>query len=470
MYYFIIFTDKYSVFSPVAHLRSYHVAAGSFTVGAVQPKILQAFLGTCVGVSLVDRSVGIGGLIHLLLPEPTSSAVDDQPAKYATTGMPLFLDSLYRAGGRRENLRACVAGGALIGPVEDLDLALDIGGRTAEIVLAFLEKRNVTIEKVETGGFHACTLSLDLQTLKAFIRPIEAEKPAAPSEAGPATKEEILTSMEKLTPIPQVALKVLRMTDEDRDIKALAAEVAKDQVMGAKTLRLCNSVLYSGRNRIESIDQALVLLGTKLLIKFIVSASINTYFSQVGGGYSLCKGGMYQHAVGTAVVAETLAAATGRVKPSLAYTAGLIHDIGKVVLDQHVSSALPYFYRELFENRSDVMSIERSTFGIDHCETGGLLASNWELPGSMREAMRYHHCPEKATHQPQLAHIVHLSDLLLSRFQTGLELERMDTSRLTSRMAAVGLAIDDLPGLVDRIPANVFEPPPDMPPTNATET
>jgi putative nucleotidyltransferase with HDIG domain len=442
------------------------VAAGSFTVGAAQAKILQAFLGTCVGVCLVDRTAGVGGLIHLLLPEPTSSAAGDQPAKYATTGMPLFLDSLYRAGAGRENLRACVAGGALIGPVEDIDLALDIGGRTAEIALAFLEKQDIPIEKVETGGLHACSLSLDMQTLKAFIRPIEAEKPATPGGAGPATKAEILTAMEKLTPIPQVALKVLRMTDEDRDIRTLAAEVAKDQVMGAKTLRLCNSVLFSGRNRIESIDQALVLLGTRMLIKFIVSASINTYFSQVGGGYSLCKGGMYRHAVGTAVVAETLAAATGRVRPSLAYTAGLIHDIGKVVLDQHVGSALPYFYRELFEHRTDFMSIEKSTFGIDHSETGGLLASNWKLPGSLRETMLYHHCPENASQQPELAHIVHLSDLLLSRFQTGLELERMDTSRLTSRMAAVGLALEDLPGLVDRIPADVFEPPT----AHATET
>jgi HD-like signal output (HDOD) protein len=74
------------------------------------------------------------------------------------------------------------------------------------------------------------------------------------------------------------------------------------------------------------------MLGQHLLLKFVISASLNNFFSQCGMGYSLCKGGIYHHAIGTAIIAEKLADLNGNISLSLAYTAGLLHDIGKVRL------------------------------------------------------------------------------------------------------------------------------------------
>ena len=106
----------------------YHVAAGSYRFDTTKPMILEAYLGTCVGVALYDPVAGIGGLIHLLLPEPISVEGASQPEKYASTGFPLFLQALYDAGAAAENMRASIAGGALVGPIDDSDLELDIGG------------------------------------------------------------------------------------------------------------------------------------------------------------------------------------------------------------------------------------------------------------------------------------------------------------------------------------------------------
>jgi chemotaxis receptor (MCP) glutamine deamidase CheD len=112
--------------------------------------ILHAYLGTCVAVALYDTEAEIGGLIHLLLPEPIFQAETFHSGKYASTGFPIFLKALYDAGASPERLKACVAGGALVGPLKNYDLELDIGGRTVERVMQFITDEKIQIEKSET--------------------------------------------------------------------------------------------------------------------------------------------------------------------------------------------------------------------------------------------------------------------------------------------------------------------------------
>ena len=198
--------------------------------------------------------------------------------------------------------------------------------------------------------------------------------------------------MEAIQPIPQVALKILRLIDnEEYEIKALAEEIRKDQVISARTLKLCNSVAFAGSNKVESLDQALVFLGLRLLVKLVISVSVNEFFSYSGWGYSLCKGGLYHHAVGTAIIAEKLADYTGSAEPGLAYTAGLLHDIGKVVLDQSIASAYPLFYRKLFEEEKNFSEAEKEILGIDHTQVGSKLARKWSFPESLIDIIRHHH-------------------------------------------------------------------------------
>jgi chemotaxis receptor (MCP) glutamine deamidase CheD len=124
-------------------LSTYHVPAGTFHVGAKEPLMLQAYLGTCVGLALHCQATGVGGLIHLLLPEPVFSHACPQPEKYASTGIPLFIQSILDAGAHRETLSACLAGGALVGPLNHQDLDLDIGGRTAETAATILTEQQI---------------------------------------------------------------------------------------------------------------------------------------------------------------------------------------------------------------------------------------------------------------------------------------------------------------------------------------
>jgi len=439
-------------------ISRYHVSAGTFHVSEKRPLLLQAYLGTCVGAALHCKRSGVGGIIHLLLPEPISSYTCAQPEKYATTGLPLFIQSLMAAGAHRESLSAVLAGGALVGPLRQQDLDLDIGGRTVEAAKEILTDESITIVQSETGGFFTCCLNLDMGTGQFFIEPAGQGKLAAKSNLQTPSPQEIKAAVQQLKPIPQVALKILRLVDQNRfDIEPIANEIRKDQVITARMLQLANSAMFGAKRAITSLDHAVVFLGQNLMVRMILSAAVQGYYEQSAMGYALCKGGMYYHAIGCAQIAEALARKTQCEEPAKAYTAGLLHDIGKVVLDQYVTTAYPLFYREIMDKTEDILSIEKRLLGMNHTEVGAFLARQWSFPEALTMAIQYHHQPDQCPEYGTLCAIIYLADLLMSRFHAGLEIERLETKGLTKQLAFLGLARDDFIDLVDTIPPSIFK-------------
>ena len=429
------------------------VNAGSYVVSNGKSQILEAYLGTCVGVSLCDRHANVGGLIHLLLPEPTGIKGDSQPALYATTGLPLFIRELCDEGASEGELEAYVAGGALVGPLSEKDLILNIGGRTTEFVEEILDREGIPVRKSETGGFFTCRLSLNTETWESDIDPSGVSTlPSVKTGFKSLTLEQIDTTIDRLHPIAQVALTVIRMIGDDNySMKHIAKEVRQDQVISARAIRLCNSAFFALKVKIDTIDRALVMIGEKKLMQLVVSASLEDFFPDNEQGYSLCKGGLYRHAIGTAMVSEKLAEFTGKASSEKAYTAGLLHDIGKVVLDQYLAPLYPLFYRRTQIDGVNLIDVESDELGITHTEAGGRLAEHWSLPESLADTIQHHHHPEQATVDPELTHLVYLADLLMSRFLVGEELECLNTNELASRLQKVGIRLEDFPMMVDFI-------------------
>jgi len=442
----------------MSSIRSRSVPSGSYVVSAANRGRLEAHLGTCVGVTLCDRDSGVGGLIHLLLPEPTGIDRSWRPECYASTGLPLFVQALHDLGASTSRLEACVAGGGLVGPMETGDVGFDLGGRTLEAVERALDREGIPICQSETGGCLGYSMSLDLFTWGTEIRPIgfQPESALPNSEKRPSRPSE--QSIASVRPIPQVALKILRMIREQKlNLLDVAHEIREDQILSARVIRLCNSSLFGLRGHVDSIDRALVLLGERRLLQLVVSASLEGFYPEHEQGYSLCKGGLYRHALGTAMVTQELAQFTGRALTDVAYTAGLLHDIGKVVLDQYVAATYPLFYRRTQVDGVDLVDVERDTFGVAHTRIGGRLAEQWSLPPDLTDAIRFHHRPEEASVAPELTHLVYLADLLMSRFLAGQLLERSNTRRFAIRLKRIGLTPSQLPILVDLIPRGVFD-------------
>jgi len=411
-----------------------------------------ALLASCVGVVLVDRSAHVGGLFHVPLPKPIGSGNPWQPESYASTGLPLFIDSLCKAGAQKKNMEAFVAGGALLGSALEKTLDLDLGGRTADVVMDILNRESIRIRQSETGGLYNMRLSLDLNTWECTVKPYIQDSPFSIGPVKKPTAEEINQAIARVHPIPQVALKIIRMIGDDRySLQDVDAEVRRDQIIAAKVLKLSNSALIGWDGRIDSVDKALIVLGERMFLLLILSSCMEELFAESGRGYSLCKGSLYHHTVGTALVAEKVARITGLAPTAVAYTAGLLHDIGKVVLDHFVAENIPLFYRRTQEDIIDLEQAELEILGIRHTEVGGRLARLWSIPQNLTEAILYHHQPEKATIAPDLTHIVYLADLILSQFWVSGALERQNTGPLAACLKRLGISSSNMSTIVDSV-------------------
>jgi len=438
--------------------RRNSVSSGSYIISNKKNEILNAYLGSCVGVSICDRKNGIGGLIHLLLAQPTTEgSTFGKPENYALTGLPMFIRDLYKNGAKKENMKAVVAGGVLVGPVSGMDIYLDIGGKITEVVERLLRDEGISIIKSETGGYFSCCLSLNLSNWESSIELINMPGESPEINFIKPTKKQLERAMADVRPVPQIVLKIIRMIQDDKSsMTDLAIEVRQEQVIAAKVIRLCNTAFFRQKAKVDSIDRALLVLGEKRLLQLAISASMEDFFPKEAGGYSLCKGGLFNHAVGAAMISEKLASITGLVPDETAYTAGLLHDIGKVALDQYMGLAYPLFYRKIQVGGESLINVENDIFGTTHTEIGGLLADQWSIPEEIAEVIKYHHDPEQASLNPELTHIVYLADFILSRFMVGNELDRLNADDFDERLNRIGLAPEQFPSLIEKLSGELF--------------
>jgi putative nucleotidyltransferase with HDIG domain len=284
--------------------------------------------------------------------------------------------------------------------------------------------------------------------------------PAKKTVVHKPTAAELDHAIVHIQPIPQVALKIIRtIQSEEFDLRDIARQIRHDQVISANVIRMCNTAYISPQLEIQSIDHALLILGVKRVVQFVLSSVMSRFFDCSIHGYALSKGGLYHHAVSTAIVAEQISQLTRRAEPDTAYTAGLLHDIGKVLLDQFVASALPLFYAQMISEGEHLLNVERSLLGITHIEAGSRLAELWDFPLWLKDVIAYHDRPELAQHNRDLAHVIYLADLLISRFNAGYDLDVIETSSLPVRLRYLDLDPASLAELIGRIPWKILDTP-----------
>ena len=171
--------------------------------------------------------------------------------------------------------------------------------------------------------------------------------------------EEILKAAERLPPFPAVIWKVTALLRRMAPVREIESVIKYDQAIAAKVLAMSRSAYYARRYAIGSLSDAIVALGDQQLIRVVMTACAARYFESEISGYELKEGEMWQHAVATALIAETVARRLGQKKVLTIYTAALLHDIGKAVLSFYVKT---YNTCDYFRRKPPTLSAKHSAW------------------------------------------------------------------------------------------------------------
>ncbi|NMC12034.1 MAG: HDOD domain-containing protein [Chloroflexi bacterium] len=225
---------------------------------------------------------------------------------------------------------------------------------------------------------------------------------------------EILRSITRLRPLPTSTNRILRALDEPNTTAGFLADlIALDQALTAYTLRVANSAALGYAVSCASIKDAVMRLGFRQVRSLVISTVASGPLSSRLSGYRLGDKELWNHSVSVASAAHWLAGSIRYPDPEKAYVAGLLHDIGKLVLDQYVFADYNEMVNIMQTNQLTLWQVEQQLFGVDHAAVGGLITSHWQFPEELVDAIRYHHAPSLSQPYKRLAAIVNLANALL---------------------------------------------------------
>lgn len=235
------------------------------------------------------------------------------------------------------------------------------------------------------------------------------------------TIETILSRLDTLPPMPAVAVRLLNAAqDPDVDLARVAEWIERDPAMTANVLRACNAPIYGLRTRVTSVRQATSLLGLRKIVQIALTVLASRYLTPAQDGYALAAGELWRSSVTAALAAELLAERARYPSPGTAYTAGLLQDIGKIVLAEFVAPAVAEIRRLVDEEGVGWQEAEARVVGLPHPEVGARLLERWGFPEALVESVRCHHDPARATVDPALAQLSHLADAFTMALGQGL--------------------------------------------------
>ena len=213
----------------------------------------------------------------------------------------------------------------------------------------------------------------------------------APAKKTNADYSDLLSKLNDIPTLPVVAMKVNDLINDPNSSSADIADVLKkDQVLTAKILRLVNSSYYAIPGGVADVQRALAFLGFNTLAQLVLSLSVFSLFTNLGSeSFSMLD--FWKHALGTGVCSEMLAKRLKCAKPEEAFTCGLLHDIGKLVLYQIDSDRLTGILKETEKRGCSFFDVEKEWDLPGHSYLGEVIASRWGLPQIIRLCIRYHH-------------------------------------------------------------------------------
>jgi HD-like signal output (HDOD) protein len=237
-------------------------------------------------------------------------------------------------------------------------------------------------------------------------------------------KKQIKRSLESISSIPTLPVVIDKITRLLQNPKTSAEEIGKaittDQALASKVLKLVNSAFYGFPGRISTITHAIVILGFSTVKNVVLTASIFDAFRKQGtgiDGFDLEQ--FWLHSIACGAAAQSIAKITGSNQKEECFIAGLIHDIGKIILCQYLPEDFHEAYTHARNNSILFFESEKKLFDVTHQEIGGFLTERWNLPKDLQNAVKFHHDPSPSLEHYMMISIVHCADIMVRALDCG---------------------------------------------------
>lgn len=256
----------------------------------------------------------------------------------------------------------------------------------------------------------------------------------------PVTLEELVEKVDEIPVFPQVIRQIIQLIEApDSSAKDVERGIIRDQGLTTKILKLANSAYYGLSRNVRSVSEATVLLGFQAIKSMVLATSVGKVMDRELPGYALGKEALWRQSQICAITTRVVAKKCRYPKADQAYTAGLLRDIGKVVLDHYMRAQYETVVTQVYGSDRTFLEVERSVLGFDHGQVGAHIAEKWHLPEELVEAIATHHTPEQATINPKMTAMVHVADVMVMMMGLHLGIDGMAYNCSQHAMDLLGL-------------------------------
>ncbi|MBB5020895.1 HDOD domain-containing protein [Desulfurispira natronophila] len=266
------------------------------------------------------------------------------------------------------------------------------------------------------------------------------------------TLDKLIDDINALPPIPSLVVHVLDLlNDSESDIRMISEQLACDPALTASILAVCNSGYYSVRQEISSIQQAITYLGRTTIKRILITTLVARYYQDLPRGYEAYPGQLWEHCMAVALFSELLGENNDMQDLDTLFTVGLLHDVGKLILNSYLHKEYQEVLRIMQEDPRPFSEVEEEFFGFTHGEAGAHLLTKWRMPAIFIDVARYHSNPHPD--HPIEVHIVAASNILARSMGLGTDIY------ITSKTSDHPLLqeVDSKPGAIDDLIAR-FQP------------
>ncbi|MCP4355810.1 MAG: HDOD domain-containing protein [Proteobacteria bacterium] len=223
--------------------------------------------------------------------------------------------------------------------------------------------------------------------------------------------KKILDEIDNLKPIPAIVNQILEIIEEDNfNMEELSEVIQFDPLLTGKLLKVCNSAYYSLNRQIESVQDAISVLGLDEVINIVLLKSGAANLQKNQAGYDLNEGELWKHAVSSALIAKNLADKKEIDNKQMIFTSALLKDIGKIILNQFVGDSFPKIMNLVDNKGFSFMEAEKKIIGVNHAELGEKVAKIWGFSSKMIEIIGNHHLSKPSKDAEIETYIVYIAD------------------------------------------------------------